>query len=384
MSNFQFSSIDLSNPIQLSSSKWSAQLYHDHSGELRNIRKAQNVLDSHQSISHYRLSPTTSNRRHLARSASAQFNPPSPLPQPKGTDDSRIRPGPLSIAIHSPRRQPVVVDDDLTLSRISSLIRSTNSKQNDDLSPSGRENPRALSNTVSKQVQEDKPQWKFPETRVLSFEALSTAVNKKIQKDKAQEKVIEAGGPVIDIGQPRLESTPWYLRPQYADQLDIDNKGSVRTGSLLSLLERLTTDPGTSDTAGELALTLKPFMQVTLTELAELAQFKIFTNVFLMTFRTFTTADHLFDMLVERFHLKPEMSLTGHEYIDWKAHLRNPVQRLVLEIFSIWLEDYRLLEEEPHIVQRMRDFLTLNVYLPQKTTATTMIQTIDRLVRRAI
>lgn len=125
-------------------------------------------------------------------------------------------------------------------------------------------------------------------------------------------------------------------------------------------------------------------MQVILIELTELAQFRTFTNVFLMTFRTFTTVDNLFDMLVKRFYIKPEKSLTEHEYMDWKANLRNPVQRLVLEVFSIWLMNYWLLEEEPHITQRLKDFLALIVSPPYNTTATMIIHTIDRLVHWAI
>ncbi|KAF8807994.1 ras GEF [Phlegmacium glaucopus] len=332
-----------------------ANLYNDHAGELLDIRKAQNVVDSPQSISRYRSSSTTStHHRHLARSASTKINPPSSSsPQSMWTDDSRIRAGSLSITVRSPRRQPVIVDDDATLSRISTLIRSTNSKQNDNIPPSNRENSQALSNVVKKQVQEDRPQRKFSEGGVISFECLSSAV----KKNKAQQTVLEAG-PVIDIGHPQPESTPWHLRPKYADQLDIDKKGGVRTGSLSSLFEVLTTDPS---------------------DASELARFNNFTDVFLMTFRTFTTADHLFDMLVERFHLEPEISLTELEYVDWKSNHRNPVQRLVLKVFKIWLTDYHLLEEEPHIAPRLRDFLTQNVYPPHRTIAITIIQTIDRL-----
>jgi son of sevenless-like protein len=101
-----------------------------------------------------------------------------------------------------------------------------------------------------------------------------------------------------------------------------------------------------------------------------------------MTFRSFTTADHLFDMLVERFHLEPNESFTRSEYLNWKANLRIPVQRLVLDIFNRWLESYRLLEEEPHIAQRLKRFLNLTNSLPDNKN--TIIQTIDRMVRWVI
>lgn len=312
----------------------------DHSGEL-DIRKGQNQIGSPHCPSRSRLSSTTTTRyRCLTRSASTHINPPSP--QPKGTaDDSRIRAG--SLSIRSPRRHPVIVDDDVTLSQLSTLIRSTNLKQIDNLTTNT--SFRSLSNAVQEEV---------TEAGDCPFGFISDAANKEIQRARVQEKVI--GGPVINIGHP---GTPWYLRSQYADQLEVDDKGNVRSGTLLSLFEMLTSDSGASDT--------KP------------AQFRTFTNVFLMTFRTFTTADHLFDMLVERFHLEPKNSLTGHEYMDWKANFRKPVQRLVLEVFSQWLENYGLVEEEPHIAQRLKNFLALIVSPPHNTTATIIIQAIDRL-----
>jgi son of sevenless-like protein len=152
---------------------------------------------------------------------------------------------------------------------------------------------------------------------------------------------------------------------------------------LLSLFEMLTFPPKPTSELGEVQACYASDTD----ESAELAQYKTFANVFLMTFRTFTTADHLFDMLVERFHLKPNESLTKSEYLNWKANLRIPVQRLVLDILKRWLEHYQLFEEEPHIAQRLKEFLDLIISLPSlphKKIAAIIIQSIDRMVRWAI
>ena len=267
------------------------------------------------------------------------------LPEPNKIGDTRLPGG--STSIRSPRRHPVIVDDDVTLSRISTLIRSADFE---DLAPSHRDTP----------------------SRAISSEVF------KPEKDKVQGKVREPRGQVINNGRPSSDGTPWHLRPQYADQLDIDDKGNVRSGSLLSLFEMLTFPPKATS---ELDYVQAIYASGT-DELAELAQYKNFTKVFLMTFRTFMTADLFFNMLVERFYFKPHEVLTNSEYLDWKANLRIPVQRLVLEILSRWLEDYQLLEEDPHITQRLRDFLTpISSY---NTSAATIIHTIDRMVRWAI
>jgi len=153
---------------------------------------------------------------------------------------------------------------------------------------------------------------------------------------------------------------PWYLQSQYKSQLDEDGKGHIRSGTLVALVERLTTDFPTTD-------------------LMKTAECRAFTNAFLMTFRTFMTANRLFEMLTERFHLKPPKSLTEPERRDWKVNLRLPVQKRVLEVFSIWLEENRLLEEEPHIAKRLTDFLSCVNGSPLQVTAEAIIKTVERL-----
>lgn len=290
---------------------------------------------------------------------STNFN----LLSPKGTDDTRLR---GSLSIRGPQRHPVKVDDNVSLCQISNLIRSTNFKQMDNV-------------PVFKPVQEDKLPRKSTETEGIRFVTIS-GIDKEVEKHKVQGEVIEPGGRVIDISRPPSDRAPWYLRPQYADQLDTDDKGNVRFGSLRSLFEMLTFPPKPTSELSEAQACYASDTD----ELAELAQHKTFTNVFLMTFRTFTTADHLFDMLVERFHLKPNDSLTESEYLNWKANLRIPVQRLVLDVLNRWLENYQLFEEEPHIVQRLKEFLSLIVSLPHNKMAAIIIQTIGRMVRWAI
>lgn len=109
-----------------------------------------------------------------------------------------------------------------------------------------------MSKVISKQAQEGKLPKKFTEAGGTSFVALSSSVHRQLELDKAKKKENEPGGPIIDIGHLPAEGTPWYLRSQYANQLEVDSKGNVRTGTLLSLFEMLTTVPGTYDATSEL------------------------------------------------------------------------------------------------------------------------------------
>ncbi|KAF8665435.1 hypothetical protein AX16_000454 [Volvariella volvacea WC 439] len=160
---------------------------------------------------------------------------------------------------------------------------------------------------------------------------------------------------------PSLSSVPWFLRPRYFDQLEVDNEGHLRFGTLAALVERLACN----------ALSK---------EGVKMADDAVFPNVFLMTFRTFTTADTLFNMLVERYRFDDPQNVSDAEYEEWKEKRQIPTRQRVLVIFTMWLEDHRLLQEEPHIAQRLTNFLqSIVAPLPLATTAKLILQSIERL-----
>lgn len=47
-------------------------------------------------------------------------------------------------------------------------------------------------------------------------------------------------------------TSPWFLRPKYADQLQLDSDGQIRSGSIAALLEKLTSDTQTKDPISKL------------------------------------------------------------------------------------------------------------------------------------
>ncbi|KAJ2918365.1 hypothetical protein MD484_g2048, partial [Candolleomyces efflorescens] len=98
-----------------------------------------------------------------------------------------------------------------------------------------------------------------------------------------------------------------------------------------------------------------------------------------MTFRTFTTSEELFDLLLDRFSMTRPDNLNQVEVEDWKRRCLVPTQRHVLDVFNLWLEDHRLLEEDPHIAQRLPDFIrqVATPRLPVEGQA--LLQNIERL-----
>jgi son of sevenless len=61
-----------------------------------------------------------------------------------------------------------------------------------------------------------------------------------------------------------------------------------------------------------------------------------------MTFKSFTTVDELFDLLVDRFHIQPPPKLTSKEHQDWTS-LKQKVVR------ARWVDNVKrkLREAEP-------------------------------------
>ncbi|EGO31129.1 hypothetical protein SERLADRAFT_344874 [Serpula lacrymans var. lacrymans S7.9] len=148
---------------------------------------------------------------------------------------------------------------------------------------------------------------------------------------------------------------PWYLRPSYSDELKADTDGQVKAGTLRALVEKLTIDPIRSHDLE-------------------------FRKIFLLTFRSFVTAERLFDLLVERFEMRGPSNLSPQEIEEWKEKKLRPVQNRVLTVMTMWLEDYHLLDEEPEIAQKLTSFLSA-IVMPSHLvlTAKLILQSLERM-----
>jgi son of sevenless-like protein len=167
---------------------------------------------------------------------------------------------------------------------------------------------------------------------------------------------------------------PWYILPAHADELELDQAGNVRSGTLLALVERLTSDIA--------------FSNPTRTSTSSRPEYGVnpalgrdpFPSIFLMTFRTFTTSEELFDLLLDRFSMTRPDNLNQVEVEDWKRRCLVPTQRHVLDVFNLWLEGHRLLEEDPHIAQRLPDFIRQVAAPRLPVEGQALLQNIERLV----
>ncbi|EGX53809.1 hypothetical protein AOL_s00004g468 [Orbilia oligospora ATCC 24927] len=152
---------------------------------------------------------------------------------------------------------------------------------------------------------------------------------------------LEKGVPAKEEPSPQEkvpEPDPWFLAPEVEDENEIQyadkEKATIRGGKLELLVVNLTRhDSLDAD----------------------------FNNTFLLTYKSFTTASHLFDLLTDRFNIQPPNNLNTAEYKLWAERKQKPIRLRVLNILKSWFENFWMEprgEAETEILQRVLDFAT--------------------------
>ncbi|KZW00497.1 ras GEF [Exidia glandulosa HHB12029] len=300
---------------------------------------------------HYRpLPPVHQSRSQTAPSVPLLINKPVP-PTPESSTDgpglSRSVSESATIASMSTtartgrrRPTPLMADDQTTLNRISMAVDAYSQRSESPAQFFEHHRPRPSFDELSVDTS----------TGSMSDTASTTSSRRKhseAQDLTARMNVLQA--------QARL---PWYLRPSYADGEDIflEADGSVKGGNIIALVERLSVDAG------------------------NFAESKAYRHAFLLTFKSFTTADILFDLLEERYRMDHPPELNDEQFQEWREKKQKPAQTRILVVMREWLEDHNMLQEDPHIGVKLREFLMLVKSPPaQALTAKQTLQSLDRL-----
>ncbi|KAL1987021.1 hypothetical protein VTN96DRAFT_5177 [Rasamsonia emersonii] len=131
------------------------------------------------------------------------------------------------------------------------------------------------------------------------------------------------------------EETPWFLKFDHEGEVFYDTKSDVPTlkcGTLSGLVEQLTRHDKLDAS---------------------------FNNTFLLTYRSFTTANELFDLLVQRFCIQPPPGLTPDELQMWIDRKQKPIRFRVVNILKSWFENFWMEpndEENMALLRRVYDF----------------------------
>ncbi|KAH8668369.1 putative cell division control protein Cdc25 [Xylariales sp. PMI_506] len=129
----------------------------------------------------------------------------------------------------------------------------------------------------------------------------------------------------------QVEEVPPFLRLDFENELSWDLKASplaVKGGTLLALVEQLTRHDKLDSN---------------------------FNNTFLLTYRSFTTARELFELLVKRFNTQPPEGLSNTEYDTWRDRKQKPIRFRVVNIMKSWFDNFWLEETNDESKQLIRD-----------------------------
>ncbi len=65
-----------------------------------------------------------------------------------------------------------------------------------------------------------------------------------------------------------------------------------------------------------------------------------FNNTFLLTYKSFTTASELFELLVKRFSIQPPRNISAEDYKIWVDRKQKPIRFRVVNILKSWFDSY--------------------------------------------
>lgn len=215
--------------------------------------------------------------------------------------------------------------------------------------PSGPQRPLLKDFPQSQTYSEGTPLTAPEESKVEQTRSASS--NKKLQ---------EFFGEVPVIPQATVEEIPEYLRLDHEGEISYDHKSTppqLRGGTLAGLVEQLTRhdrlDPA-------------------------------FNNTFLLTYRSFTTASELFEMLVKRWSIQPPHGLAKDDYQHWVDKKQKPIRFRVVNILKSWFDNYWMEgndEEARILIQRVYNFAKDHVATTSTPGAAPLMTSVEQRSR---
>lgn len=112
------------------------------------------------------------------------------------------------------------------------------------------------------------------------------------------------------------EEVPSFLRLDHEGEISYDmkvNPPQLRGGTLTALVEQLTRHDRLDGP---------------------------FNNTFLLTYRSFTTASELFELLVKRFSIQPPRNLSAEDHKTWVDKKQKPIRFRVVNILKGWFDNF--------------------------------------------
>lgn len=191
--------------------------------------------------------------------------------------------------------------------------------------------------------------------------------NEKVRRnmDKAQRFFGQAPPATVtrdSIREPvrEPEETPWFLKMDHEGEVFYDTKGDVpilKCGTLAGLVENLTRHDKLDAS---------------------------FNNTFLLTYRSFTSASELFEMLVKRFNIQPPFGLNSDDMQMWIDRKQKPIRFRVVNILKSWFDHFWM---EPNdevtmdLMRRVHAFTKDSIATTKTPGSPTLLAVIEQRLR---
>ncbi|KAL1969724.1 hypothetical protein VTN77DRAFT_8277 [Rasamsonia byssochlamydoides] len=214
----------------------------------------------------------------------------------------------------------------------------------------------------------DVPRRRATESMIFSSYGLGIEdENEKVRRNMEKAQRFFGQAPPTKITREPLrepvsvpEETPWFLKFDHEGEVFYDTKADVPTlkcGTLTGLVEQLTRHDKLDAS---------------------------FNNTFLLTYRSFTTANELFDMLVQRFCIQPPAGLTPDELQMWIDRKQKPIRFRVVNILKSWFENFWMEpndEANMELLQRVYAFTKDSIATTKTPGSPQLLSVIEQRLR---
>jgi son of sevenless len=157
---------------------------------------------------------------------------------------------------------------------------------------------------------------------------------RRIENSKVKKFFGEEPSVSVPVSAPALNDTPDFLVLDHEKDILYDNKVQppvLKGGTLMALVEQLTRHDKLDSN---------------------------FNGTFLLTYRSFTTARELFEMLVKRFQIQPPEGMALADYDTWRDRKQKPIRFRVVNILKSWLDNFWMEDQSDATMELIGDIHT--------------------------
>ncbi|KAI4227835.1 MAG: hypothetical protein L6R36_002129 [Xanthoria steineri] len=180
------------------------------------------------------------------------------------------------------------------------------------------------------------------------------------RKDRSKVERILGELPAPMVPGRGSEETPSFLMLDHEGEISYDTKTEppqVRGGTLTALVEQLTRHDRLD---------------------------AVFNSTFLLTYRSFTSASELFELLVKRFSIQPPRGISEDDYKTWVEKKQKLIRFRVVNVLKSWFDNYWMENtdrDSKELLRRVYSFAKDSIATTQTPGSTPLMTSVEQRLR---